>query len=173
MPNEQKFTRKLTAIMSADVKGYSLLMSDDEIHTIQTLKTYRQIMSEYIQQHTGRVVDSPGDNLLAEFGSVVDAVQCAVGIQKRLKKENDRFVEDKRLEFRIGVNVGDVVQDENSIYGSGVNVAARIEGLADSGGVCISRNAYDHVKDKLELEFEFLGEHNVNPSSTTLIQYSP
>jgi len=159
MPNEQKVTRKLTAIMSADVKGYSLLMSDDEIHTIQTLKTYRQIMSEYIQQHTGRVVDSPGDNLLAEFGSVVDAVQCAVGIQKRLKKENDRFVEDKRLEFRIGVNVGDVVQDENSIYGSGVNVAARIEGLTDPGGVCISRNAYDHVKDKLGLGFEFFGEH--------------
>jgi len=161
MPNDQKITRKLTAIMSADVKGYSLLMSEDEIHTIQTLKTHRQIMSEYIQQHTGRVVDSPGDNLLAEFGSAVDAVQCAVKIQKRLKKENDRFVEDKRLEFRIGVNVGDVVQDENSIYGSGVNVAARIEGLADSGGVCISRNAYDHVKDKLDLGFEFLGEHKV------------
>jgi adenylate cyclase len=161
MPNDQKITRKLTAIMSADVKGYSLLMSEDEIHTIQTLKTHRQIMSEYIRQHTGRVVDSPGDNLLAEFGSAVDAVQCAVKIQKRLKKENDRFVEDKRLEFRIGVNVGDVVQDENSIYGSGVNVAARIEGLADSGGVCISRNAYDHVKDKLDLGFEFLGEHKV------------
>jgi adenylate cyclase len=106
-------------------------------------------------------VDSPGDNLLAEFGSAVDAVRCAVEIQKRLKKENDRFVKDKRLEFRIGVNVGDVVQDENSIYGSGVNVAARIEGLADSGGVCISRNAYDHVKDKLDLGFEFLGEHKV------------
>ena len=161
MPSDQKVTRKLSAIMSADVKGYSLLMSEDEIHTIQTLKTHRQIMSEYIQQHTGRVVDSPGDNLLAEFGSAVDAVQCAVKIQKRLKKENDRFVEDKRLEFRIGVNVGDVVQDENSIYGSGVNVAARIEGLADSGGVCISRNAYDHVKDKLELGFKFLGEHKV------------
>lgn len=161
MSQEQKVTRKLTAIMSADVKGYSLLISDDEIHTIQTLKTYRQIMSEYIQQHTGRVVDLPGDNLLAEFGSAVDAVQCAVGIQKRLKKENARFVEDKRLEFRIGVNIGDVVQDENSIYGSGVNLAARIEGLADPGGVCISRNAYDHVKDKLELGFEFLGEHNV------------
>jgi len=161
MPNDQKVTRKLTAIMSADVKGYSLLMSEDEIHTIQTLKTHRQIMSEYIQQHTGRVVDSPGDNLLAEFGSAVDAVRCAVEIQKRLKKENDRFVKDKRLEFRIGVNVGDVVQDENSIYGSGVNVAARIEGLADSGGVCISRNAYDHVKDKLDLGFEFLGEHKV------------
>jgi adenylate cyclase len=161
MPNDQKITRKLTAIMSADVKGYSLLMSEDEIHTIQTLKTHRQIMSEYIRQHTGRVVDSPGDNLLAEFGSAVDAVQCAVKIQKRLKKENDRFVEDKRLEFRIGVNVGDVVQDENNIYGSGVNVAARIEGLADSGGVCISRNAYDHVKDKLGLGFKFLGEHKV------------
>ncbi len=144
MPYEKKVTRKLSAILSADVKGYSLLMSDDEIHTIQTLKVYRQIMSDQIQQHSGRVVDTPGDNLLAEFSSAVDAVECAVDIQKRLKKENDRFVEDKRLQFRIGVNIGDIVQDGDRIYGSGVNVAARIEGLAEPGGICISRNAYDH-----------------------------
>ena len=161
MPNEQKVTRKLRALLSADVKGYSILMADDEIHTIETLKKYRQIMSNQIQQHSGRVVDNPGDNLLAEFSSAVDAVKCAVRIQNKLKKENARFVEDKRLQFRIGVNIGDVVQDENCIYGSGVNVAARIEGLAGPGGICISRNAYDHVKNKLELGYEYLGEHEV------------
>jgi adenylate cyclase len=161
MANEQKVTRKLRAILSADVKGYSLLMADDEVHTIQTLKTYRSLMSDLIQQHFGRVVDNPGDNLLAEFSSAVDAVDCAVQIQNRLKKENARFVEDKRLEFRIGVNIGDVVQDEDRIYGSGVNVAARIEGLAEPGGICISRNTYDHIKDKLQLGFNYLGEHEV------------
>jgi adenylate cyclase len=162
MPTDKdKITRKLRAILSADVKGYSLLMADDEVHTIETLKAYRQIMSEYIHQHSGRVVDSPGDNLLSEFSSVVDAVECAVEIQKRLKKANARFVEDKRLQFRIGVNIGDVVQDGDRIYGSGVNVAARIEGIADPSGICISRNAYDHVKDKLDLGFEYLGEHEV------------
>jgi len=162
MPEDkQKVTRKLRAILSADVKGYSILMADDEVHTIETLKKYRQIMSYQIQQHSGRVVDNPGDNLLAEFSSAFDAVQCAMEIQKKLKKENARFVEDKRLEFRIGLNIGDVVQDGDRIYGSGVNVAARIEGLADPGGICISRNAYDHVKDKLDLGFEYLGEHDV------------
>ena len=140
MSNETgRVTRKLRAILSADVKGYSLLMADDEAHTIETLKKYRVIMSELIQQHTGRVVDNPGDNLLAEFGSAVDAVDCAMQIQNQLKKENARFVEEKRLQFRIGVNIGDVVHDGDRIYGDGVNVAARIEGLADAGGVCISQ----------------------------------
>ncbi len=161
MTNEQKITRKLTAIFSADVKGYSLLMADDEIHTIQALKSYRQIMSDLIQQHSGRVVDNPGDNLLAEFSSAVDAVECAVEVQKKLKKENARYVDDKKLKFRIGVNIGDVVQDGDRIYGSGVNVAARIEGLADPGGVCISRNAYDHIKEKLSFDYEYLGDHEV------------
>jgi len=161
MPSDQKVTRKLRAILSADVKGYSLLMADDEVHTIQTLKSHRQIMSDLIQQHSGRVVDNPGDNLLAEFGSAVDAVECAVEVQKKLKKENARYVEDNRLEYRIGINIGDVVQDGDRIYGSGVNVAARIEGIAEPGGICISRNAYDHVKDKLDLGFEYLGEHEV------------
>ena len=157
----QKATRKLRAILSADVKGYSLLMADDEVHTIQTLKAYRLIMSNLIQQHSGRVVDNPGDNLLAEFSSAVEAVDCAVQIQNSLKKENDKHVEGKRLKFRIGINIGDVVQDGDRIYGSGVNVAARIEGLADPGGICISRNTYEQVKDRLDFRFDFLGEHEV------------
>jgi len=161
MSNEQKPTRKLRAILSADVKGYSLLMADDEAFTIQTIKEYRNIISGCIEQHAGRVVDSPGDNILADFASVVDAVQCAVEIQRQLKKENDRFVEERRLEFRIGVNIGDVVHDGDRIYGDGVNIAARIEGLAEPGGVCISRNAYNHIKKKLGFEYEYLGEQSV------------
>ena len=161
MSKEHKFTRKLKAILSSDVKGYSLLIVDDEVHTIQTLKAYRAIMSDLIHQKSGRIVDNPGDNLLAEFSSAVDAVDCAVQIQNRLKRANARFVEEKRLQFRIGINIGDVIQDGDRIYGSGVNVAARIEGIADPGGICISRNTYDHVKDKLDLIFDYLGEHDV------------
>jgi adenylate cyclase len=161
MSTEEKVTRKLRAILSADVKGYSLLMADDEAFTIQTIKKYRNIISSCVGQHAGRVVDSPGDNILAEFASVVDAVQCAVEIQRRLKKENDRLVEDKRLEFRIGVNIGDVVHDGDRIYGDGVNIAARIEGLAEPGGVCVSRNAYDQIKKKLGFEYAYLGEQPV------------
>ena len=153
--------RKLAAIISADVKGYSLLLADDETFTIKTLKEYREIMSYCIGQHNGRVVDSPGDNLLAEFSSAVDAVQCAVEIQKKLKKENERLVEDKKLKFRIGVNIGDIVQDGDRIYGSGVNVAARIEGIANPGGIGVSRGVYDQVKDKLDFTFEYIGEHEV------------
>ena len=159
MPNEQKVTRKLKAILSADVKGYSLLMADDETHTIQTLKSYRGLMSGLVQHHSGRVVDAPGDNLLAEFSSAVDAVECSVEIQKCLKKENNRFVEDKRLQYRIGINIGDVVHDGDRIYGSGVNVAARIEGIAEPGGICISQNIYSQIKDKVNFGYEYLGEH--------------
>jgi len=161
MPDEQKVTRKLRAILSADVKGYSILMADNEIATIQTLKEYRKIMSTCIEQGGGRVVDAIGDNLLAEFGSAVDAVQCAVEIQKRLKVQNQEIPVDKRLEFRIGINIGDVIQDGERIFGEGVNIAARIEGLSEVGGVCISRNTYDHIRNKLELDYEYLGEHNV------------
>jgi adenylate cyclase len=158
---EQKAIRKLRAILSADVKGYSRLMADDESFTIQTLKAYRKIMAKYIKQYNGRVVDTPGDNILAEFSSAVDAVECSVEIQKVLKKKNEDLSDDKKLEFRIGINIGDVVQDEDRIYGSGVNIAARIEGIAEPGGICISRNCYDHVKNKLELGFEYIGEHEV------------
>jgi adenylate cyclase len=161
MTTEEKTTRKLRAILSADVKGYSLLMADDEVHTVKKLKEYRDSMSDLIRSHSGRVVDAVGDNLLAEFSSAVDAVQCSVEIQKDLKQKNEDLPEDRRLEFRIGINIGDVIQDGDRIYGSGINVAARIEGLAEPGGICISRNAYDHIKEKLSFGYEYLGDHEV------------
>ncbi len=159
--NQERAKRKLTAILSADVKGYSRLMGEDELATIETLKKYRILISSLTEQFRGRVVDSPGDNLLAEFGSVVDAVECAVKIQDELKKENDEFPESRRMEFRIGVNLGDVVEDGERIYGDGVNIAARIEGLADGGGICISRNTYEQIKNKISVGYEYLGEHSV------------
>ena len=161
MSDEQKVTRKLRAIFSADVKGYSILMADDEVATIQTLKKYLNMMSACIDQHDGRVVDAVGDNLLAEFDSAVDAVQCAVEVQKELKVKNQELPEDKRLEFRIGINIGDVIQDGDRLFGDGVNVAARIEGLADAGGICVSRSTYDQIKNKLKLSYDYLGEHEV------------
>jgi len=156
---EERAKRKLTAILSADVKGYSRLMGEDELSTVQTLKRYREIISSLVQQYSGRVVDSPGDNILAEFSSVVDAVECAVKIQGDLQKKNTSLPENRRMQFRIGVNLGDVIDDEGRIYGDGVNVAARVEGLAKGGGICISRNVYNQVKNKLSLEYEHLGEH--------------
>ncbi|WP_300460784.1 adenylate/guanylate cyclase domain-containing protein [Desulfobacula sp.] len=172
MSTEQKVIRKLRAILSADVKGYSLLMTNDEASTIQTLKEYRCIMTEIINQHSGRAVDAPGDNLLAEFSSVVNAVECSVEIQNVLKIRNDDLPDDKRLVFRIGVNIGDVVQDGDSLYGEGVNIAARIEGLADPGGVCISRGAYDHVRNKLKWGYEYIGEHSVKNTHLYFLLYN-
>jgi adenylate cyclase len=157
----QEVKRKLTAILSADVKGYSRLMGEDEKGTVRTLSTYRKIMTTLIQQSRGRVVDAPGDNVLAEFGSVVDAVQCAIEIQKELKTKNTELPENQRMEFRMGVNIGDVIEEGKKIYGDGVNIAARIESLAEGGGICISGTAYDQVKNKLDLEYEFLGEKEV------------
>jgi adenylate cyclase len=153
--------RKLTAILSADVKGYSRLMGEDEKGTVRTLNAYKELMANLIQQHHGRVVDAPGDNLLAEFGSVVDAVECAVEIQKELKTRNAKLPENRRMEFRIGVNLGDVVEEQGRIYGDGVNIAARLESVAEAGGVCISGTAYDQVENKLSVGYEYLGEHAV------------
>lgn len=153
--------RKLTAILSADVKGYSRLMGEDEVATIRTLTSYREAMSALIQQHRGRVIDSPGDNLLAEFASVVDAVQCAVEVQREFKTKNAELPQSRRMEFRIGVNLGDVVVEGERIYGDGVNIAARIEGLADGGGICISGTVHDHIENKLDLGYDYLGEKAV------------
>ena len=125
--------RKLAAILSADVKGYSRLMGEDEVATIRTLTAYREVMTALIQQHHGRVVDLAGDNLLAEFASVVDAVQCAVEIQQELKVKNAELPRHRQMEFRIGINVGDVIVEGERIYGDGVNIAARLEGLAEPG----------------------------------------
>jgi adenylate cyclase len=157
----QEVKRKLAAILSADVKGYSRLMGEDEVGTIRTLSTYRKIMTTLIQQYRGRVVDAPGDNVLAEFGSIVDAVRCAIEIQKELRAKNTELPENQRMEFRIGLNIGDVVEEGKKIYGDGVNIAARVESLAEGGGICISGTAFDQVKNKLDLEYEFLGEKEV------------
>ena len=125
----EDFSRKLTAVFSADVVGYSRLMGEDEAATVKTLEDYKGVMCTLIKQHRGRVVDSPGDNLLAEFGSVVDAVQCAVSVQKELQARNSDLPEDRRMQFRIGINLGDVIEEKDRIYGDGVNIAARLEGL--------------------------------------------
>ncbi len=153
--------RKLTAILSADAKGYSRLMGQDEEATVQTITAYRQVMAELIHRHQGRVVDSPGDNLLADFASVVDATRCAVEIQGELKNRNAQLPAERRMEFRIGINLGDVIVEGERIYGDGVNIAARLEGLADSGGICISQTAYDQVKNKIQVACEYLGEQTV------------
>jgi len=157
----QEVKRKLTAILSADVKGYSRLMGEDEEGTIRTLNTYKEVMSNIIQRQRGRVVDAPGDNVLAEFGSVVDAVRCAVDIQKELKTRNAELPENRRMEFRIGVNLGDVVEDGEQILGDGVNIAARLESLSETGGICISGTAFDQVRNKLNLGYKYLGEQTV------------
>jgi adenylate cyclase len=153
--------RKLTAILSADVTGYSRLMGDDEEGTVRTLMAYRQVMSAFIQQYRGRVVDSPGDNLLAEFVSVMDAVQAAVAIQRELGARNAELPPHRRMEFRIGINLGDVIIEGERIYGDGVNIAARLESLAEPAGICVSGTAYDQVEGKLALTYVFEGEHTV------------
>lgn len=168
---EEGFKRKLIAILSADVEGYSRLMDDDEEATIRILTAYRAAMTTLIQKYRGRVVDAPGDNLLSEFASAVDAVNCAVEMQRELAERNAELSYERRMQFRIGVNVGDVVEEEDRIYGDGVNIAARVEGLAEAGGICISGRVYDQVENKLDLEYEFLGEQEVKNIATPLRIY--
>lgn len=153
--------RQLKAIMSADVKDYSRLMGEDELSTIQQLNACREIMTKHVRDFSGRVVDSPGDNILAEFGSVVNAVQCAIKVQEEIKAQNAELDPDRRMEFRIGINLGDVVVEKGRIYGDGVNIAARIEGLAEPGGICIAGTVFDQVENKIPLKYEFLGEKAV------------
>jgi adenylate cyclase len=136
--------RKLTAILCADVHGYSRLMGEDEEATLRSLSASRKIIDGLIEQHRGRFVGSAGDSVIAEFGSVVNAVQCAVEIQTALKAENASLPAERRMEFRIGVNLSDVMVDGAQIYGDGVNVAARLESLAEPGGICISNAVHDH-----------------------------
>jgi adenylate cyclase len=167
----QGFKRKLTAIFSADVEGYSRLMGANEEATITTLTTFREILAQIIQQHNGRVIDAPGDNLLAEFASVVDAVHCAVVVQREIGTRNDALPDDRKMRFRIGVNLGDVIQDEDRIYGDGVNIAARLESLCNGDGICISATALEHVEGKLDLEFIDLGEHTVKNIAKPLRVY--
>jgi adenylate cyclase len=153
---EKDFKRKLAAILSADVAGYSRLMREDDDATVHTLIGHRKMMSALIRRHQGRVVDIPGDNLLAEFDSVLHGVNCAVEIQRELAERNAGLPEDRKMEYRIGVNLGDVIQEGNRIYGDGVNIAARLESLAEPGGICISGIVYSQVKNRLKLEYEIL-----------------
>ena len=154
--------RRLTAILAADVAGYSRLMGADEEGTHDRLKAYLgELINPKIAEHRGRIVKNTGDGLLAEFVSVVDAVRFAVEIQRGMAERNAETPEDKCIAFRIGVNLGDVIAEEHDIFGDGVNVAARLEALAEPGGICVSRMVRDNVRDKLDYSFEDLGEQQV------------
>jgi len=158
----ERVERRLTAILAADVAGYSRLMGADEEETLARLKAHRrELVDPRIGEHRGRIVKTTGDGLLVEFASVVDAVRCAVEIQDEMAKRNADVPPDRRIEFRIGINVGDIILDESDIFGDGVNVAARLEALAEPGGICVSRMARDQVRDRLALSFEDMGEQQV------------
>jgi len=162
VPNEAPVERRLAAILAADVVGYSRLMGVDEVGTLRALKAIRrELANPTVAGHHGRVVKTTGDGMLIEFASVVDAVTCAVAIQRGTATWNAAVPEDKRIVFRIGINVGDIIIDEADIHGDGVNVAARLEAMAEPGGICVSRKVRDEVRDKLDLAFEDMGEHKL------------
>ena len=168
---DEGFKRKLAAILSADVEGYSRLMDDDEEATVRRLTSYRIAISDLVQQFRGRIIDTPGDNILADFTSVVDAVNCAVEIQRELAERNAELPDNRKMQFRIGVNLGDVIDEDGRIYGDGVNIAARVESLAEAGGICISGRAHTQVENKLGLEYEDLGKHEVKNISRPIQVY--
>jgi adenylate cyclase len=153
--------RKLAAILSADAAGFSRLMGEDDVATVKLIATCRSTVGEMVAGHGGRVVDSPGDNILAEFGSAIDAVRAALGMQDKLAACNAGLPESRRMIFRVGINLGDVIVEDGRLYGDGVNIAARIEALAEAGGICISGKVYDEVSRKLDAAFEDLGEHTL------------
>jgi class 3 adenylate cyclase len=153
--------RKLTTIFEADVVGYSRLMADDEETTLATLRTYREFIDSQISKHGGRIFNTAGDAVLAEFGSAVEAVRCAISIQEDLRVRNSELPEARQMWFRIGINVGDVMIEKNDLFGDAVNVAARLETLAEKGGICISGSTFDQVKNKLSIAFNDIGPQNV------------
>ena len=155
-------SRKLAAILAADVAGYSRLMALDDSATVRALNESRAVFQERIEQRGGQVIDMVGDSVLAEFRSAVEAMQCAIEVQVTLQESNRQVPAEKRMLFRIGINVGDVIaQQDGTIYGDGVNIAARLESIGEPGGICVSGTVYDQVKGRLEATFEFLGEQQV------------
>ncbi len=168
---EKPVQRRLAAILSADAAGYSRLMGDDEVATVRTLTHCRDLVTGIIALHHGRVVDAPGDNMLAEFGSAVDAVEAAVATQAQLGECNAALPEHRRMPFRIGVNLGDVIVEDGHLYGDGVNIAARLEALAEVGGICISGKVHEEVHRKLDLQFEDTGEHELHNIATPVRVY--
>ncbi len=169
--SQDRHKRKLSAIFNADVVGYSRLMEADEEWTFHNFAENKRLISDLIEEYDGRVIDAIGDNLLAEFSSVINSVECAVKIQQELKKKNDNLVKDRRMHFRIGVNLGEVFEEDGRLYGSGVNIASRLEALAEPGGVCISGKTYDHIKTTLGFGYKYLGEHNVKNISEPIKIY--
>ena len=164
--------RRLAAIMAVDVVGYSRLMGADEAGTLARVKAHRIEFAEpLIAEHHGRVVKLTGDGALVEFASAVDAVECAVAIQNGMAEREAAEPEDRRIRYRIGINIGDIVLEDGDIFGDGVNVAARLEGLAEPGGICIARNVYNQVKAKLDLGFEPMGEHRVKNIAEPITVY--
>lgn len=158
---QDKFKRKLTAILRADVVGYSLLMANNEDETIRTFKNFCSVIETLIGHNRGRIVDTVGDNIMADFNSAVDSVNCASEIQQEISRRNIDLPENRKMMFRIGINVGDVIEEKGRLYGDGVNIVARVEKLADAGGICISGRTFDQVENKLDLTYEFLGEQKV------------
>jgi adenylate cyclase len=156
-PQEHKVERRLAAIFAADVAGYSRLMSQDEPGTLRTLTAHREIMDQLIVEHGGRIANTAGDSVLAEFPSAVDAVRCAATVQEKLAEESRDVPFDRRLQFRIGVHVGDVMIRGGDLLGDGVNIAARLESLAEPGGVCISAATHGYVRRTLPLPFDDFG----------------
>jgi adenylate cyclase len=166
-------TRRLAAILAADVAGYARLMGADEEGTHECLKAYfRQLIDPKIKEHRGHIVKNTGDGLLAEFTSVVDAVRCAAEMQRGMLDREPEVVAEQRIQFRIGINLGDVIAEGGDIFGDGVNVAARLEALAEPGGICISRTVRDHIRDKLPYPFEDLGEQSVKNIARPLRVYA-
>ena len=162
----ERVERRLAAVLAADVAGYSRLMGADEEGTLRQLKAHRKELADpTIIEHRGRIVKTTGDGMLVEFASAVDAMRCAVDIQRGMAERNGAVPRHQRIEFRIGIHVGDLIIDESDIFGDGVNVAARLEGIAIPAGICISSSAYDQVRGKVEAEFEHMGEQvlkNIN-----------
>ena len=154
--------RRLAAILAADMVGYSRLMEADESGTLARLKAHRaELIDPTIAKNSGRIIKTTGDGLLVEFASVVDAVRCAVEIQRRMARRNSDLPADQRIDFRIGINIGDIIVEDGDIFGDGVNVAARLQVLSEAGGICVARSVYDQVGDRLDVEFEDLGERSV------------
>ncbi len=160
-PDKIKVPRRLAAILAADIAGYSALMGADEADTVRSLKEHQAVVLPMIKGHGGRIIDTAGDGILAEFGSVVNAVECAVAIQRTMAQRNADVEDARRMRFRIGINQGDVVFDNSRVYGDGVNVAARLENLAEPGGICISRKVYEDITGKMRLAFVDLGEQQL------------
>jgi adenylate cyclase len=167
----EKLKRKLTTIFCADVQSYSTLMATDEADTLQRLQRYRAIMGELFERHDGRKVNTWGDAVIAEFGSVVEAVRCGVEIQDAIGAENRDLPEAKQMWFRIGINLGDVMQDGTDLYGDGVNVAARLESLADPGGIMVSETVYDLTHRQLSFAYDFAGEQKVKGQDNPIVGY--